>query len=143
MNKESSSTCGCSSGQQIGCVKAQADTKSTVFHVSNMDCRNEEALVRRTLDGMPGVERLEFDLPQRKLTVLHSVVSSDALEQALNAVGMKAHTVRDTSVLTTYRIENMDCTSEEKLIRTHLGTVEGVQSPTAHREAETAKAHRG
>ncbi|WP_138517088.1 heavy metal translocating P-type ATPase [Rhodoferax bucti] len=128
MNKESSNTCGCSSGQQTGCTKAQADTESTVFHVSNMDCRNEEALVRRTLDGMPGVERLDFDLPQRKLTVLHSVVSSDALAQALNAVGMKAQAVLDTSVLTTYRIENMDCTSEEKLIRSHLGAVEGIQS---------------
>ncbi|MFX5476945.1 heavy metal-associated domain-containing protein, partial [Acinetobacter baumannii] len=78
-------------------------------HVSNMDCRNEEALVRRTLEGMPGVERLLFDLPQRLLTISHREVSADALEQALNSVGMKAQAVRDAAVSTTYRIENMDC----------------------------------
>ncbi|MFZ3141272.1 heavy metal translocating P-type ATPase [Polaromonas sp.] len=129
MNKDPSSSCGCSSGNgpPTSFVKAQASTETTVFQVSNMDCRNEEALVRRTLEGVPGVERLDFDLAQRKLTVSHSGVSADALEQALNSVGMKAQAVRDAAVLTTYRIENMDCPNEEKLIRSHLGTVEGVQ----------------
>lgn len=57
MKKESSNSCGCSGGnsQQAGCDREQASAESTVFHVSNMDCRNEEALVRRTLEGMPGV----------------------------------------------------------------------------------------
>ncbi len=128
MNKDLSNSCGCSGGSdpQVKCAKEQASTGSTVFHVSNMDCRNEEALVRRTLENIPGVERLEFDLPQRKLTVSHSLVTADALAQALNAVGMKAHAVRDAAVLTTYRIENMDCPSEEKLIRSHLGALEGI-----------------
>ena len=128
MNKDLSNSCGCSGGSdpQVKCAKEQASTGSTVFHVSNMDCRNEEALGRRTLENIPGVERLEFDLPQRKLTVSHSLVTADALAQALNAVGMKAHAVRDAAVLTTYRIENMDCPSEEKLIRSHLGALEGI-----------------
>ena len=129
MNKEPSSPCACSggNGQQTACASEQASTETTVFHVSNMDCRNEEALVRRTLEGMPGVERLLFDLPQRLLTISHREVSADALEQALNSVGMKAQAVRDAAVSTTYRIENMDCPSEEKLIRSHLGAVEGIQ----------------
>ncbi|MDP3857714.1 MAG: heavy metal translocating P-type ATPase [Stagnimonas sp.] len=129
MNKDPSNSCGCSggNGQQARCAKESASTETTVFHVSNMDCRNAEALVRRTLEAMPGVERLDFDLPQRKVTVSHSVATIDALEQALNSVGMKAQAVRDAAVLTTYRVENMDCPSEEKLIRSHLGAVEGVQ----------------
>ena len=71
MNKDPSNSCGCSSGndQQTACTKAQARTETTVFQVSNMDCRNEEALVRRTLEAMPGVQRLDFDLPRRQLTV--------------------------------------------------------------------------
>ncbi len=80
MNKEPSSPCACSggNGQQTACASEQASTETTVFHVSNMDCRNEEALVRRTLEGMPGVERLLFDLPQRLLTISHREVSADA-----------------------------------------------------------------
>ncbi|WP_207950985.1 heavy metal translocating P-type ATPase, partial [Pseudomonas aeruginosa] len=120
MNKEPSSPCACSggNGQQTACASEQASTETTVFHVSNMDCRNEEALVRRTLEGMPGVERLLFDLPQRLLTISHREVSADALEQALNSVGMKAQAVRDAAVSTTYRIENMD--------RDRLGKLPGV-----------------
>ena len=131
MNKDLSNSCGCSGsdGQSPNFAKEQASTERTDFHVSNMDCRNEESLVRRTLEGMLGVERLEFDLPQRKLTVSHSLslITADALSQALNSVGMKAQAVRDVAALTTYRIENMDCPSEEKLIRSHLGAVAGVQ----------------
>src|SRR3546814_3803395 len=44
MNKEPSSPCACSggNGQQTACASEQASTETTVFHVSNMDCRNEE-----------------------------------------------------------------------------------------------------
>ena len=130
MNKEPSNSCGCSGGkeQEASCAQNQISSETTIFHVSNMDCRREEGLVRHTLEEMPGVERLEFDLPQRKLTVSHSLVTVDALEQALNAVGMKAQALRVSPVSTTYRIENMDCPSEEKLIRSHLGAVDGVQN---------------
>jgi Zn2+/Cd2+-exporting ATPase len=128
MNNDPSNSCGCSGGgQPTGCGKAQPPLETTVFQVSNMDCRNEEALVRRTLEAMPGVQRLDFDLPRRQLTVTHSEVSPEALERALNAVGMKAQAAREAAVLTTYRIENMDCPSEEKLIRSHLGALDGIQ----------------
>ena len=40
-----------------------------------------------------------FDLPQRLLTISHREVSADALEQALNSVGMKAQAVRDAAVV--------------------------------------------
>lgn len=163
MNNDLSNSCGCSAsnGQQTSCAKDKPSDETTVFHVSNMDCRNEEALVRRTLEGMPGVERLEFDLAQRKLTVTHNRVSPDALEQALSSVGMKAQAARAAAVLTasgpgpaaalaaiappttqpqapvpapitsagervTYRIDNMECPTEEALIRNRLGKEPGV-----------------
>jgi len=128
MNSDTSNSCGCSGGSpQQSCTQKQAGVETTVFHVSNMDCRNEEALVRRTLEGEPGVEQLAFDLPGRKLTVTHRGVSADALAQTLNSVGMKAQADCDVAVQTSYLIENMDCPSEETLIRSHLGTVDGVQ----------------
>ena len=37
-----------------------------------MDCAAEEQLVRMKLEGMDGVNQLYFDLPNRKLEVLHS-----------------------------------------------------------------------
>lgn len=98
---------------------------ASVFHIENMDCRNEEALVRRTLEPMAGVQALEFDRPHRRLVVRHRGAPAGLLE-ALHAVGMNA-TLAQEPVRTVYRIDNMDCPGEEKLIRGTLGELSGVQ----------------
>ena len=37
-----------------------------------MDCPSEENLIRMKLDGISSIENLDFDIPNRKLTVFHS-----------------------------------------------------------------------
>lgn len=62
INTEPAKPCGCSGGkthQAAACSRKQAKPDSTVIHLSNMDCRNEEALARERMEPMPGVERLE------------------------------------------------------------------------------------
>lgn len=46
--------------------------KKTTFKIAKMDCPSEENLIRAKLDGLPGIQKLDFDLPNRKLTVFHS-----------------------------------------------------------------------
>jgi len=41
----------------------------TIFKISKMDCPSEENLIRMKLDEIPGIKKLEFDIPDRKLTV--------------------------------------------------------------------------
>lgn len=45
--------------------------EKTVFRLDKMDCAAEERLVRMKLDGLPQVKGLDFNLPERKLTVHH------------------------------------------------------------------------
>lgn len=45
--------------------------QKTIFEISKMDCPSEENLIRMKLDGMTAIENLEFDIPNRKLTVYH------------------------------------------------------------------------
>jgi len=45
--------------------------EKTVFEISKMDCPSEENLVRLKLDGHPGIKHLDFDIPNRRLTVVH------------------------------------------------------------------------
>ncbi|MDP3139714.1 MAG: heavy metal translocating P-type ATPase, partial [Burkholderiaceae bacterium] len=109
-------------------------------------------------------QRLEFDLPARRLVVTHTTPSPDEIETSLRAVGMNANRedaaeampkaapsqllaevnccsaspVPAPAVTTrspadrlpggrvAYRIENMDCPTEEALIRDRLGKVDGV-----------------
>jgi Co/Zn/Cd efflux system component len=46
--------------------------EKTVFEITKMDCPSEENLIRMKLDGIPEIKNLEFDIPNRKLTVTHT-----------------------------------------------------------------------
>ena len=44
----------------------------TVFEISKMDCPSEETLLRLKLAEISVIENLEFDIPARTLTVIHT-----------------------------------------------------------------------
>ena len=67
-----------------------AGSSQAIFIINNMDCPTEEALIRNKLSSMDGITALEFNLMQRKLTVTHTLGKSDAIQQALIAIDMKA-----------------------------------------------------
>lgn len=135
-----------------GAVRS-SNGNTTVFDIPNMDCRNEEAAIRTRLQPLPGVMSLEFDLKARRLAVVHSLPSADALLEQLQAIGMQAHLgdlpreaspSRETAGCspcgkpaaslappatgnaTQFLITNMDCPTEEALIRKRLGNVAGI-----------------
>jgi Co/Zn/Cd efflux system component len=45
--------------------------EKTVFEIPKMDCPSEESLVRIKLDGVSEIKNLDFDIPNRRLTVFH------------------------------------------------------------------------
>jgi len=51
-------------------TEAPSIVERTVFDVPKMDCPSEERLIRMALEGAP-VDRLDFDLDARRLTVFH------------------------------------------------------------------------
>lgn len=62
----------------------------SVFIVTHMDCPAEERLVRNRLESVEGIDGLEFDLMQRRLTVTHRLDDEAALVAALRSIGMDA-----------------------------------------------------
>ncbi|NEX63323.1 cadmium-translocating P-type ATPase [Noviherbaspirillum sp. 17J57-3] len=90
---------------------------------------------------MSGIGQLGFNLMTRVLTVSHQPGQQDAIMQALKTIGMHAEPMSATAAatapfvldstiegaqLTQYRIENMDCPTEERLIRNKLEGLAGV-----------------
>jgi Co/Zn/Cd efflux system component len=68
--------------------------KKTIFEIAKMDCPSEENLIRMKLDTIPDVMNLEFDIPGRKLTVIHTG-NLDGIENSvfdLNLGGKRLHT---------------------------------------------------
>lgn len=43
----------------------------TTYNIEKMDCLSEEQIIRMKLEGFPGIKSLQFEIPQRKLLVMH------------------------------------------------------------------------
>jgi Co/Zn/Cd efflux system component len=56
--------------------------EKTIFEITQMDCPSEENLIRLKLNGIHGIEKLDFDIPNRTLTVYHD----GHIEQIENSV---------------------------------------------------------
>ncbi len=54
----------------------------SIFKISQMDCPSEENLIRMKLNDINGIKKLEFDIPNRFLTVYHN----DQTNQINNAI---------------------------------------------------------
>ena len=108
-------------------LRPNADAaKRVAYRIDNMDCPTEEALIRKKLASMDGIVALDFNLIQRVLSVSHTLPDTLAIEQALAQIDMQA--VKQTNALTTSRIaiQEMDCPTEEGLIRKKLAGMDGV-----------------
>ena len=63
--------------------------KHSIFVISNMDCPAEEALIRKRLAMMPGIDELTFNLMERRLNVGHTLPDEQSILGALHEIGMK------------------------------------------------------
>jgi len=54
--------------------------KKTTFKITQMDCPSEEQMIRMKLESLENIKHLDFDIPNRKLEVIHSTESSDILD---------------------------------------------------------------
>jgi len=123
--------CGCAATNVVTPADGDAaavDLKRSRYRIDNMDCPTEETLIRNKLAALPGVVNLEFNLMQRSLAVQHRLPSPAPIEQALAAVGMRAVRADESPAgqSTVLTIRQMDCPTEETLIRGKLAGMAGV-----------------
>ncbi len=120
-----------SSAGGCGCAANDLFADKTRYRVDNMDCPTEEALIRDRLGKVAGIESLDFNLVQRTLDVHHRLSDLALVDAALTSIGMKARRVDESAAggsEVLYRIGNMDCPTEESLIRDRLGKLSGVKA---------------
>lgn len=67
------------------------------YFIAAMDCPTEEQLIRNRLRTVEGVERLEFDLIERVLTVGHTEAAQAPMEAGLAELNMAAQPMTDKS----------------------------------------------
>ncbi|MFN3809036.1 MAG: heavy metal translocating P-type ATPase [Roseateles asaccharophilus] len=72
-------------------VEQEAGTRAkgqAVYLIEQMDCPTEESLLRKALEGMPGINGLQFDLMSRRLAVSHSLPDEAPITAAIERLGM-------------------------------------------------------
>ncbi|MBT8297029.1 MAG: cation transporter [Maribacter sp.] len=88
----------------------------TIFQIAKMDCPSEENLIRMKLNGISGIKSMDFDIPNRQLTVFHSghikLIEQSILE--LNLGGKRLSTERSDQT------EFAEKTNQKKLLWTVL-----------------------
>ena len=87
---ECNTSCSCSASTPVTKASEMPSKNKAIYRIENMDCPTEEALIRKKLASVSGIESLDFNLMQRMLTVGHNLNSLDAIESALGSIGMQA-----------------------------------------------------
>ncbi|HVV83365.1 MAG TPA: heavy metal translocating P-type ATPase [Kofleriaceae bacterium] len=102
---------------------------TTRFRVPAMDCGAETAVIAHRLEGMAGVEELEFDLLERIVTVRHVEGVAEQVDAALRDIGMAP--------------QQLDAPARAEAGHDHAGHDHGISKPTSTRAASLPAATDG
>ena len=91
--------------------------QKTTFEITKMDCPSEENLIRMKLDSISSVVNLDFDIPNRKLTVFH-IGELDEIEKSIRELNFGE---RKISTEQTEPIDFEENSNQRKLLWTVLG----------------------
>lgn len=86
--------------------------KST-YKIQNMDCPSEESIVRMRLDGMEGIKALQFDIPQRKLDVIHEG-NAQPITAAIDSLNFNSSLVHTEQIDDEEELLLIDTTKQER-----------------------------
>lgn len=84
----------------------------TIFHISKMDCPSEEQMIRMKLQDLENIQGLDFDIPNRKLSVFHEG-KNDEIFKRLDALNF--NTTIDSSEVTE-EVASNNQESQKKLL---------------------------
>lgn len=93
--------------------------QKTIFKIVKMDCPSEEQMIRMKLDDLNSIQALEFDIPNRQLSVYHTD-NYDPIFRQLDELKF------DTSVIETTEITSFRKSDNSQQERTLLWQVLGI-----------------
>ena len=108
-------------------VNAMVGSRLSSFRIEQMDCPTEQSLIQDKLSKLAGIDKLDFNLINRILGVWHSLPSTAPIEAAISSLGMQAEPL-SAEGQARIKIEQMDCPTEEKLIRDKLTSLPGISA---------------
>ncbi|WP_291727156.1 cation transporter [Bernardetia sp.] len=101
--------------------------QKTLFKITKMDCPSEENLIRMKLDSVSSIKSLDFDIPNRELTVFYIEQSPEQnelqrIEKAIFALNLGAQTIHtEHTKQDSFRQNQSQNTAQRKLLWIVLG----------------------
>lgn len=89
----------------------------SIFEIIKMDCPSEEILIRMKLDSISSIANLDFDIANRKLTILHSG-QIDQIEKLIHELNLGSKKI---STVQTDQRDFKENRNQKKLLWTVLG----------------------
>ena len=89
----------------------------TTFQISKMDCASEENLIRIKLGSISVIKNLDFDIPNRKLTIFHDG-EIDRIEKSITELNLGG---RKLATEKTDQAEFIESSNQRKLLWAVLG----------------------
>lgn len=93
--------------------------QKSVFVVSKMDCPSEERIIRMKLDGTQSIKHMDFNIPQRLLTITHEGDAAEILEK-LTPLNFGATLETSVEIDQTPAFLPEESTNEAKVLKTLL-----------------------
>lgn len=89
--------------------------QKSIFVVSKMDCPSEERIIRMKLEDIPSIKHMEFDIPERLLTITHEGHANEILEK-LTPLNFGA-SLRESTQTVYSTFEVVDSNQEAKVLK--------------------------
>lgn len=90
--------------------------QKSIYKISQMDCPSEENLIRMKLDGIQSIKNLDFDIPNRELTVYH-YGQTDEIEHSIIDLNLGGKRIETTE---TQEVDFIEDTNQKQLLWTVL-----------------------
>ncbi len=88
--------------------------QKTTFKISKMDCPSEEQMIRMKLTDLTNINSLDFDIPNRQLTVFHTD-NHDQIFQRLDSLKFDTSLIASVSA-DNYSVTTANTSRERKLL---------------------------
>lgn len=88
--------------------------EKSVFKILQMDCPSEEQMIRMKLDGINEIKQLEFEIPQRKLTIFH-IGNTTEIERILAELKLGSKLISNTQTQVVIDVET-DPSNQRKIL---------------------------
>ncbi len=98
------------------------------YHVVGIDCPGCADVVKKEILKINGIKKAEYDFENSKLTLkISDETTQKDFEKTINKLGLQIHKEGSRRTSTFY-VEGMDCSNEERIIRQELQKIEGIDS---------------